>query len=611
MTLATLREFLHSALSWIERWVSAATVIDWVVLAVAGAALIVAWRWFTAPTRLGDIEVSAGDKETTATDFGRVEIAAMRRELAQWGVVPAGGVPAGSPTATIAAAVEASPIEQAKFVGALLRLIPVPAGAVGFKVTATVEKDAKGRCALTYHLVRTDTSETLELDRIDDAESVDRAIVAAAGEMFRTIAASAEGIFPPWSQWPDSTSMMYYREALQCERKGQWEEAANRFADAAVAAPDNMLPRLRVANCLERRAGIASGAEQTSLRVRALDIYKGISAREPHVFEARYRASVLAGVLADELPKTEIEKSDTFDMVALRALEDLLGLPHTGVLADRLSALEVALPDLAQDEARAARRELHAYSTLRRAGRLRNRLEPRGRARRETLRALRISRLALHVRHQWSPGQPLPTGRGELQRYWWRFRVRLNLVRAGWQAHYNAACFYALLPEVVHAHYPWANRDALVDKAFEHLCDALRDPQKELDCAYVRDGDPDLQALHAETDWTETMRAFCPREALVNYVRRMHDYTGWRLRVSGSGLDPSVDHATLGAERNGTRHATFRVPLRTVDSPVSIVMVNGKKEDPAKIRSFIPGDRTPCTIWVYEGEEQILDKPKG
>ena len=367
MTVATFRESLHSRLSWVERWVSDATVIDWVLLAFGVIAVFVAWRVFTAPVRLGNIEVSAGDTETTATDFGRVQIATMRRELARWGVVPAGGVPAGSPTATIAAAVEASPIEQAKFVGALIKLLPMPAAAVGFKVTATIEQDTQEQCTLTYQLVRTDTSETLELDRVEDADSANDAIVAAAGEIFRKIAASAEGIFPPWSQWPDSSSMKQYREACDCERQGRWVEATDRFADAAVAAPDNMLPRLRIANCLERRAGTASGTEQTSLRFRAREIYQEIAAREPHIFEARYRASVLAGVLADELSKTEIERANTVNMVALRALEDLFGLPHSGVLKDRLSALDkrvpfqVELPDLAQDEARAARRELRRY----------------------------------------------------------------------------------------------------------------------------------------------------------------------------------------------------------------------------------------------------------
>src|SRR3954453_8926984 len=61
MIVATIRESLHSWLSWVERWVSAATLIDWILIGCGVAALFVAWRLFEAPVRLGSIEVSASD----------------------------------------------------------------------------------------------------------------------------------------------------------------------------------------------------------------------------------------------------------------------------------------------------------------------------------------------------------------------------------------------------------------------------------------------------------------------------------------------------------------------------------------------------------------------
>jgi hypothetical protein len=605
MIVATIRESLHFWLSWIERWVSAATLIDWILIGLGVAALFVAWRLFEAPVRLGSIEVSASDTDATADDFGRKEIATMRRELARWGVVPAGGVPAGSPTANIAAAVEASPVEQGPFVGALIKLIPVPAGAVGFKVTATVQDnddDDKGAkpYTLTYHLVRTDTGESLELDRVKDA-SVNQAIAAAAGEMFRSIAASAEGIFPPWSQWRDSVGMMHYRKALELEDERRWEEATDRFGDAAAAAPDNMLPRLRIANCLERRAGHATGTDATRLRIRALNVYRGIALREPHIFEARYRASVLLSLLADALEKAE--DVDKQVLIALRDLPDLPKLRAEDTPADRLR-------EFAQIEAKAARRELRRSATLRRERRLRNRLEPSGRERREVLRALRISRLALNARRQWSPGQPVPWQVGELQRLLWRARVRSHfLLRGGWQAHYNAACFYAVLPEVCAplSVAPW-DREVLRKRVFHHLREALRDPQHEISCDYVRLGDPDFDAVRGLAEWDRLMIAFCQRAAVVNYVRKKKkDYAGWGLHVWGEGVDPSANRQTLAAEQNGGEHATYRVPLLELSRKVGVVMLKDNEKDlEHDDRYFFPLDHPACTFWVYEGEEDVL-----
>jgi Bacterial pullanase-associated domain len=600
MIVATIGASLHDALSWLERWVAAATVVDWILLAVGAVAIVVAWRALNAPVCLGPIEVSAGEGDVKDGDFGRNEIATMRRELAQWGVVPAGGVPAGSPTANIATAIEASPIEYGKFVGALVKLIPVPPGNISFKVTASLHKAEAGEDKeLTYQLVRSDTSETLDLDCVRDA-SPEHAIVKASGRIFRKIASSAPAIFPAWAEWPDDDAMSCYRTALKHEDDGEWKEATDWFAKAAAAAPDNMLARLRIANCLERRAGNATGREAALVRIWALNAYRMISAREPHIFEARYRASILLSVLADMVSEAEPAGLDGSTLQALRSL--------TGASAD--SAVETGLRGMAREEARAARLELHPLITLLRERRMRNRLEPRGVERRRVRRALRISRLALLVRRQWSPGEPVPWG-GELKRLWWRIQVRCHFVlrNAGWQAHYNAACFYALLPEVAAPlKFPPQERPFLRERAIKHLQSALRDPRREITCEYVRSGDPDLRSLRGHPEWTRTMLAFCQREALLRYRRADGEYGGWGIYVWGPGVDPSALRTWPGSvpwTENNDGLVTFRVPLRELSSPVGVIVHAGGVKDVQEDREFRPLEHPACAFWMYDDDKDI------
>jgi hypothetical protein len=520
MSLATVSEWPHSFLSWVERWVSAATLADWILIGAGVAVLLVAWRVLNAPVRLGTIEVSAGEGEAKDEDFGRKEIATMRLELARWGLVPPGGVPAGSPTAGVAAAVEASPLEYGKFVGELIKLIPVPAADTGFKITATMFKDSDhGPHSLTYQLARADSGDTLDVDRVS-ADTADDAVLRASGRVFRKIVGCAKGIFPGWSQWPDLESMLSYRTALQLEREGKWTEAADCFEQTREAAPDNMLARLRLANCLERRAG--SATEPTlaaALRVEALEVYRRVTLREPNIFEARYRASVLLSVLADTLADV--------DPAARRTLRELTKPPRKVDLETRMRALSKA-------EATASRWLLQPLATLVLEGRMRHRLEPRGTERRRLRRALRISRLCLLARRHWSHGQPIRWGGAELRRLWWRFVLRWHFVLrdAGWQAHYNAACFYALLPEVdpdlEFATQASQSRRVLQKRMIHHLKAALRDPERQVKCEYVRVGDPDFDVVRRLKEWQETMDVFCEREPPPR--RRLRRLSGRRLR---------------------------------------------------------------------------------
>jgi hypothetical protein len=188
-----------------------------------------------------------------------------------------------------------------------------------------------------------------------------------------------------------------------------------------------MLPRLQLAALLEQKGSARRLAD-------ALAQYLEIATEWPSLVEARYRASVVAATLASMTGELTPTSRDS--------LAKSLGVDGGS------KPLNEALSKRAKTESRSVLKLLQPYYTLLREGRLRSRYEPQGADRRELKRAVAISRHCLGLRSIGVKTGFTVTleiwGRRALVRWW---HMALGRPSVGWQAHYNAACFYALLQE--------------------------------------------------------------------------------------------------------------------------------------------------------------------
>jgi len=251
--------------------------------------------------------------------------------------------------------------------------------------------------------------------------------------------------------------------------------------------------------------------------VEALREYLAIAGQRPLLVEARYRASIVAGMLASlpNLPTTAVRRT--------------LGV---GRDADVRAVLE----RFSSAEARAVMQLLQPWYTLLREGRLRTRYEPQGPERRELKRAVAISRYCVRLR-----GFGVDRGfKPWIEVWWYRFVVRwrhlfIGGATVGWQGHYNAACFYALLHARVRGIWEAerdaaGNRDAGANRsesaaepgpqarsrrrAYRHLRLALEEADDNLECKWWKDVDPDLQDVRDLDDerWAALVAHHCGGE---------------------------------------------------------------------------------------------------
>ena len=365
----------------------------------------------------------------------------------------------------------------------------------------------------------------------------------------------APAIYPKWARWTSPDALTHYRRGLDLERKGKEagtsgdrsgasqynEEAYRSYVQARQLDRSNMLAQLRIANCLEVRAGTLRDRHlQFETRVEALRCYAAIRLREPTIFEAGYRASLLLSVIADQ--------ASTYDARLVRIVEDLeAGLPRTvaprdpthtardawnqplqeslsllqrcanstrelsqrvlvflGVRAEKKSQKELnaelsaRLRSVARHESQLARSRLRPLWTLFHERRFRHRYELQGQPRRQLRKALGISRMCLRARQaRQAPRQPSDVTQ-LCWRGWvfWRY-ICFRWAVAGWGAHYNAACFYALLPQTDQRGVPFGGA-RIRRRALKHLERAIDEADGALTLGYVRVEDPDLEVLRRE-----------------------------------------------------------------------------------------------------------------
>jgi hypothetical protein len=155
--------------------------------------------------------------------------------------------------------------------------------------------------------------------------------------------------------------------------------------------------------------------------------------------------------------------------------------------------------------------------------RLRNELEPRSFERRQLKRTVGISKQCRRVR----AAENRTGAKIRLQLAWRRFAMRsghltLGGLSTGWQAHYNAACFYALLCQRATKYKDHRKRDKFAKRAFDELELAFQEGGGSLSSDWIH-RDPDLRALR--NDKTGRWRLVVQRHAASSQEK--HDYAGW------------------------------------------------------------------------------------
>jgi hypothetical protein len=493
MTTA-IPDALHSGLDFL----GSAGPLDWTLVVLALGLL--AWGWIpaVADARLGTIEVRDLAVDGPAFTPAAVK-AALHQTLAKRGWLPASGIPSGSPTVkALGGALAEAPVGGAKWIGALISVIPTPPASTSFKVSGTLSTVGSGsdeRLRLSYQLDCLGPVPSIKLDEVVEAGWPDVVEQASKG-IYLAIAAAAPGIYPEWARWHNAAALTSYRRGLDLERRARApgaarEPAPERYAEllqcyreASERDPRNELARLRAANCLERMAGGRSGAERAGSRLDALELYTRVGQEEPTILEARLRAGVLLSTLADALPSEDRRP-------ALRAVLERLE-PEPG------PDLAAACRHAARRESRRARRLLRPLAPILHEGRFRHRFEVAGRERRQLRKALGMSLMCQRARRAGKPrAQPV----SDLTQLAWQAWVFARYFAgrsaiAGWQSHYNAACFYALLPHAADPRTPFGSA-RVRERALRHLRAAIRQADDELSCTYVRDEDADLDVLRS------------------------------------------------------------------------------------------------------------------
>jgi hypothetical protein len=593
---ASVYTWVHNALAASVAWVSHLGVLDWIL--VGASVFLVAWGWVRAVAfaRMGTIQIA----DLTCDDSGlgpAAAKAALQQELGRRGLLPPSGVPGGSPSvAGIADAISKSPVPQANWLGALIGIIPWPPASTSFKISGTLLKsvDAGQACVqFAYELVCAGPRPGVQLGIAEGADA--KAAIAQAGaDIYRRIGQAAPDIYPTWARWRNSAALVTYRGGIDLEKEADtrgYEQAYKQFVEASAEDPENMLAQLRAANCLERMAsGTTDAADKLALQVQALAAYTAVRIRRPDIFQAGFRASVLMSILAST-PVESLQESEQlrstlsrFERATARHI-DPHDAPdgHLQTPGSNDRPLTQRLETAALKEARRVRHGLRPLRTIVHEKRFRHRFEPSGRERRQMRKALGVSKMAQKARRE-QRRQPTPAGEdaglagrltaalarvpSEARQLWWRAIVDGRYLRgrwhvAGWQAHYNAACFYALLPRASRTTRWWGG-GRVRRRALEHLARAVDQAGAALNPSYVRDEDPDLEVLRELNPqrFAMVLGHLGPDELVIRYRANGAD-SRWGLRVWGEATASPTRAAApvLAPIRCTGNQLVFRVKL--------------------------------------------------
>jgi hypothetical protein len=466
--LGSLADRVRDVLDAVQSWASDLSAVDVLLVAVVGSGLYWAGSTVRAMTNLGPVDVTTLDFDGKEDDKPKLHAltALLRERLAKSGLLPPPAVPAGSPQTNLIAAVETSGAPQAIWVAKLLEILPQPPRAPEFKLSGALlgppaaddsdddanadahpppahapapDDEAAQSCGLAYWL-QPKRQGRMQVDRIEGQSTHADAIELAATDIFLSISRDAVHLFPAWSRWQSADAFRAYLNGIEKRVAGEDHNAEGWFLRAAAAEPRNILPRLQLANLHEKHAWSVANTgsedetlEQLTDQADVLREYLALAVEQPDLVTARYRASILASMLATD--------SATLTADASAAIASRVGV-NAG------ANLSTALHELAAAESAAVLELLRWTHIALYERRFRHRYEPRGHERRELRRTAAISKHAVKVRDLGERDDLQARGQVLL----WRLAVRglyLGVGRAsvGWNAHYNAACFYALLLE--------------------------------------------------------------------------------------------------------------------------------------------------------------------
>ncbi|MGZ4350336.1 MAG: hypothetical protein ACXVRX_07395, partial [Solirubrobacteraceae bacterium] len=190
-----LEHGLHAALGNGAAWIASLGVLDWIIVGIAAALLVCAWMRATSLTALGTMtidELTVGD-DTLDCPAAK---ALLEQELGRRGLLPPSGVPGGFPSVTsVADAISKAPLPQARWMGALLGLVPLPPSCTSFKITGTLmrpagEDSGGAGYRFAYRLICVGPVPSVQLGTAE-AESPRTAIEHAAQEIYRHVARAA------------------------------------------------------------------------------------------------------------------------------------------------------------------------------------------------------------------------------------------------------------------------------------------------------------------------------------------------------------------------------------------------------------------------------------
>jgi hypothetical protein len=286
MLLANVFTDLGDWLSGIQSRLSDITATEWFLLAAALAAVLWVRASIKAATTLGPIEVVPIEQDGSPDNPQRQLTARLRERIMKVGLRPPPGVPGGAPYANLLSAIEASPIPQANWIATLMKAIPWPKAAT-YKLTTTIGGNGNG---VSYWLQPNEGTDDL-METL--ATATDDALDGIPEKVLLHVCKGSPSIFPPWSCWKRMDALEKYLEGLAAPLD-QPALAAAAFEAAAALEPDNTIVQLRLLNVREILA-----VGNPLLQATVLRAYLDLVTERPELVQARYRASTLAGVVAD------------------------------------------------------------------------------------------------------------------------------------------------------------------------------------------------------------------------------------------------------------------------------------------------------------------------
>lgn len=509
---ADVQDAAHSLVSWLSGALEALSPIDYVLLGLALVIFYFLRRCLAVMTSPVAVEVELLDADGESKPPVHALTASLRERLAGSGL-SAPVVPSGTPQVGLVDAVAASPLPQAAFIAKLMEALPIPEPLqykLGGSVTGASEPAGIRLWLRPYgrgrQLMRTLPGKG-ERPAVDHEEVVE----SAAFEVYSFISTEALRAFPPWTRWRSAAALGDYRVGLDAAERGRFDVAKRWLGRAASSEPDNALAWLQLANVYERIAYPEAGAAarkpaiSTNWQAKTLRRYLWVADQWPWLVQARYRASVLAGALAN----------------ACEDGQEIADAARSGLGLTDDADVQAVLTSIAKSESDFALQLLKPWYMLVRWRRTRSQFEPGAEERRQLKRAVGISRQALRVRR-------LPRADNWYRRLWNAYQVAksevavrwghlsFGLIAVDWQTEYVAACFDSLLLGHATRRFPadaqaatqlspplgglaarrrrwWINH--LRKQAFRRLERAISEGGRSLPSSWVLDEDPDLRPL--------------------------------------------------------------------------------------------------------------------